>query len=152
MKNHGHGTTERVRSCVKRMSLGGMCVRISLINLLIILFVLVLGGNAACCFMSPLEASRCPCGSCRSAPPPPCRSPGERATKRCSLPPARPRGRRRGEPLRAACPPRACSCLWRQPPLVCCRCFPRKTRCGVRWGPLLGWRGSRQTGACPAFC
>lgn len=43
MKNHGRGTTERVRSCVKRAFLGGMYVRISLINLVIILFILGVG-------------------------------------------------------------------------------------------------------------
>lgn len=46
MKNHGRGTTERVRICVKRLFLEGMCVRISLINLLIISFILL--GEGKC--------------------------------------------------------------------------------------------------------
>lgn len=96
MKNHGRGTTERVRICVKRLFLEGMCVRISWINLLIISFILLGGGEmqlaASCGFWklpcSPVAApGRCPSNSWE---------PSWEAGKCCTLTPVWPQGGQRG--------------------------------------------------------
>lgn len=143
MKNHGCGTTKRVRSCVKRALLEGMHVRILLINLVIMLFFLVGGGGGgiACCFMSLLEASCCHCGSCWLAPLPPFRS------HRWLLAAT---GLVAGQAEGTAMPchlPSSCFLL----PLAPATCvvllkFPTE---GVGWGPFLGWRGCRQVGFAP---